>query len=184
MIVLKLTCYTMTEIELPRIQEEEEYDEPDIRDYCEEYYRRSSNPVVAKRRGTPPPPWGYRPPKPPTEFESFIRAREQVFASLKKRMEEEREKQYIEYIKQLPDIDTPPLHHRPIAKERRRGGGTIYVWLTIICLIAVPFLATMLGCVALAVPLVFAEGMWKAGNRRFGLLKSRMMDVTVSVLWR
>ncbi|KAK9375780.1 uncharacterized protein V1513DRAFT_430754 [Lipomyces chichibuensis] len=173
----------MTEIELPRIQEEEEYDELDVYDG---YYRSShSSPVIAKRGGTPPPPWGYRPPKPPTEFESFIRAREQAFASLQMRMEQEREKQYLEYIRQLPDIDTPPLYHRPIAEERRREGRMVYLWITIIFLISVPFLATTLSCIAIAVPLVLAENMWHAGNRRFGVWKASLdswIRVAISIL--
>ncbi|KAK9492117.1 hypothetical protein V1508DRAFT_433311 [Lipomyces doorenjongii] len=175
----------MTEIELPRIPEEEEYDELDVIGYCDGYYRSHSSQIIAKRGGTPPPPWGYRAPKPPTEFESFIRAREQAFASLKIRMEEEREKQYLEYIRQLPDIDTPPLYRRPIAEERRREGRMVYLWIAIICLIAVPFLATTLSCIALTVPLVLAENMWQAGNRRFGVWKASLdtwIRVAISML--
>ncbi|KAK9431242.1 hypothetical protein V1505DRAFT_369162 [Lipomyces doorenjongii] len=175
----------MTEIELPRIPEEEEYDELDVIGYSDGYYRSHSSQIIAKRGGTPPPPWGYRPPKPPTEFESFIRAREQAFASLKIRMEEEREKQYLEYIRQLPDIDTPPLYRRPIAEERRREGRMVYLWIAIICLIAVPFLATTLSCIALTVPLVLAENMWQAGNRRFGVWKASLdawIRVAISML--
>ncbi|KAK9239888.1 hypothetical protein V1525DRAFT_386168 [Lipomyces kononenkoae] len=170
----------MTDFELPRIQEEEEeeeelHDELDIELYCVGYCKSPGNPVIAKRGGTPPPPWGYRPPKPPTEFESFIRAREKAFASLKLRIQEEREKQYIEFIKQLPDIDTPPLYHRPMAEERRRDGRLVYPWIAIICLIAIPFLATMASCVSFAVPLVMVENSWNTGNRRIGEWQTRLL---------
>ncbi|KAK9369147.1 hypothetical protein V1509DRAFT_609139 [Lipomyces kononenkoae] len=165
----------MTEFELPRIQEEEEeYDDLDLELCCGEYYKSLGNPVIMKRGGTPPPPWGYRAPKPPTEFESFIRAREQAFDSLKMRIEEEREKQYIEFIRQLPDIDTPPLYHRPISEERRHEGRLVYPLIAIICVIAIPFLATMISCVSLAVPLVIVENTWNAGNRRIGDWRARL----------